>query len=239
MKRLLLSVITTTLLLNPLLMAKDSNSTYHVKIVEDNSNKKGFGSKLATNIVISIWKKTKNTVKEVFIGISTNIAANEITKKVEDYMKTKTTIDINKMNQHFNGQIRVALIENFSPTEATFGVMKPMTFDLNLRQNAYVYLISLSPNGSCLVFPNAVDGNNYLGVNNRRLPATDSYQILADRAEDETFYLVSSLEVQFFKEFKAKSIYKCTTKKRGIDKVAELSKKHTTQVAETLIRVVN
>jgi len=233
MKKLLLLLI-----LSALLLAKGHTATYQVEIVQDNSHKKGIVGKFATNVVVRVWKKAKHTIKEVFISISTNMAANDISQKLEAYMQEQTVLDIDAMNQHFNGQIRVALIEKFQPTQEQFKVMNPIYFDLQLRQDAYVYLISISPTDACLVFPNALDNHNYLGVNDHQLPANDRYQILSDRAEEEQFYLVSSLEMQFFKAFKAKSIYKCTSRNKGLNTIAELKNNHITDVATVSVSII-
>lgn len=226
--------MTIGLLLNPALLAKETTSPYHVKIIEEGSNKKGFGSK----IVLSIWKKTKDSVKEIFISISTNVAANKVSTEVEEYLKVNKIIDIEKMNQSFHGQIRVALIENFETSEPAFSVMQPINFDIQLRQDAFVYLISVSKNESCLIFPNARDSNNYLGVQNTTLPATNNYEILSDETGREFFYLVSSLEVQYFKEFKAKSIYKCAKRNVGLRKIAELNNSNISHIKDVTVTVV-
>ena len=94
MKKLLLSVMTISILLNSFLLAKETTSPYHVKVIDKESNKKGFGSK----IILTIWKKTKNSIKEVFISITTNMATNKVSSEIEEYLKTNQDIDIKKMN---------------------------------------------------------------------------------------------------------------------------------------------
>jgi len=234
MKKLLLSVMTISILLNSTLLAKEATSPYHVKIIEQGSNKKGFGSK----IVLTIWKKTKNSIKEVFISITTNMAANKASAEIENYLKVNQNMDIKKMNETFHGQIRVALIENFEPTKPIVAVREPIHFNIQLRQDAFVYLISVSENESCLVFPNAADSENYFGVQNTTLPATNKYNIISDAPETVHFYLVSSLEAQLFKEFKAKSIYKCTKRNVGLRKIAELQNSNINDVKEVSVTIV-
>jgi len=234
MKKLLLSVMTISILLNSTLLAKEATSPYHVKIIEQGSNKKGFGSK----IILTIWKKTKNSIKEVFISITTNMAANKASAEIENYLKVNQNMDIKKMNETFHGQIRVALIENFEPTKPTFLVNEPIQFNIQLRQDAFVYLISVSKDESCLLSPNATDSENYFGVQNTTLPATREYTIFSDTPETIDFYLVSSLEVQFFKEFKAKSIYKCTKRNVGLRKIAELNNSNINDVKEVSVTIV-
>lgn len=233
MKKLLLSVMTISILLNSTLLAKEATSTYHVKVIDEGSNKKGFGSK----IILTIWKKTKNSIKEVFISITTNMAANKVSSEIENYLKKKQNIDIKKMNETFHGQIRVALIENFESTKPIVAVREPIHFNLQLRQDAFVYLLSVSQDESCLLSPNASDLENYLGVQNTTLPATREYTIFSDTPETIDFYLVSSLEVQFFKEFKAKSIYKCTKRNVGLRKIAELNNSNINDVKEVSVTI--
>ena len=116
------------------------------------------------------------------------------------------------------------LIETFHSTKPSYNVNEPIKFELKLKENAFVYLLSISNNDSSLVFPNNQDKENaYQAKKLYKLPSRN-YSIASTEAEKIKFYLVASTTQLSFQEFNELSVTE------GIKKIEALKSSNVVDV---------
>ena len=219
MKHLLFSLATLSLISTSVLLSEEHTSVqkYSVHIIKENAHKKGFGSK--------IFIKIKDYMLEVGNKVSIEIFA----KEVESYVNTNG-LNVENLTQHFNGKLNISLIKDFQTSKENYRVNEPIQLNYALRQKSYSYLMSVASDGACLVYPNQNDSDNMQGFGYHALPTNRSYNILSNAKGNVEFYLMTSLKRLDFSDFKANSIYRCTSRNKGLNKVAEIQNDHINDV---------
>lgn len=215
MKKLLLNILTLTMLLSYTLPAKDAKpkNKYKVQIITEESNKKGF---LGTTVYI----KVRDFVLVVIEATAANKLANEVQNYINDYGLNRENIALK-----FNGKLKVSLLEDFSPKKYQYNQFENVSVNYTLRQKAYTYLLSVEQDEVCLLYPNTTATNSILSQGAYSL---GGYAFNAKG--NVNLHLVSSLNVIDFSKFKPNGIYRCTTRGKGIQKVANIKNHHTNDV---------
>jgi len=223
MKRLVLGFIIANMLLNYFVVAQENTQKYYkVKIIQENPEQKGWGTFLIR-------------VGEFIFDVIANAVADtdsvkKIARDVENYVNNYG-LDQEKVAQEFRGKLKIHLIKKFQPRKDVYHVGEEITFDIALNQKVYIYLLDISKNDSCLIFPNAKDSNNIYNINNIEIPANSSYVLKPNEKGRETLYLIASLRPIFFDSFKAKSIYSCSSRNIGLRKISKIKNKITSDVS--------
>ena len=95
-------------------------------------------------------------------------------------------------------------------------------FNIELNQKAYLYLVNVSNNEACLIYPNLNDTTPYeLSQGEHTIPSNNSYEIASDGStNEEKFYLITALRPLYFDDFKQKGIFKCTKLNLGLQAIA-------------------
>jgi hypothetical protein len=210
MKRLLLSVLALTMLLSCSIQAKEK---YKVEIITEQSNKKG-------SLGSTVYIKVRDFVLVVIESATANKVANEVQNYVNAYGLNKEKIALK-----FNGKLKVSLLEDFSPQKYQYSKFENVSVDYTLRQKAYTYLISTEQDEVCLLYPNTTAPNSILSQGAYSLGG-----FAFSAKGNVNLYLVSSLNVIDFSKFDPKGIYRCTSRGKGIQKVANIKNHHTNDV---------
>ena len=205
MKKLLLAV----LLLSPLLMAKPH---YKVTVVEE--NKKGYGK--------VIYKIGDFCFSVVAGALGNSDTAKRVITNIEVYFNDKSS-DHADIVEYFQGKVHAELIESFSSDYSSYNAFTPIHLNLELKQKAYVYLLSVSATESCLIYPNLSDVNNYeLSMGSHSIPSNNNYTFQSNaKGSTEKLYLISSVRPLFFDKFTQEGIYKCASRNMGLQKIAQ------------------
>ena len=111
-----------------------------------------------------------------------------------------------------------ALIDSFHATKPTYSVNEPIKFELTLKENAFVYLLCISPTNSSLVFPNSQDGNNNYQAKQRYKLPSRTYKVYANKVEKEKFYLVASSTELTLDEFNTLSVTEAEERVQKLEK---------------------
>ena len=210
MKKLLLSIITLTLLLNTSIHAKE---TYKVEIITEESNKKGsFGT--------TVYIKIRDFILVVIEAAAANKVANEVQNYVNTYGLNKE-----KIASKFNGKLKVSILKDFSPKKYEYKKFEKVSVDYTLKQKAYTYLISTEQNEVCLLYPNTTAKNSILSEGTYTLGG-----FAFNAKGNVNLHLVTSLNIIDFSKFDAKGIYRCTSRGKGIQKVSNIKNIHTHDV---------
>jgi len=125
--------------------------------------------------------------------------------------------------EYFRGKIDAELIETFSSEQTSYKNFTPIHFNLELKQKAYVYLLSVSQKESCLIYPNLNDLHNYEhSMGSHTIPSNNSYTIQSNASNStEQFYLITSVRPIYFDRFKQVNIFKCAGRNIGLQKIAQ------------------
>jgi len=212
MKKLRLSILTLTLLLNISVQAKETaqKEQYKVEIIAEHSNKKSGG----TNVFIKI--------RDFVLVVVEAAAANKVANEVQNYVNT---YGLNKEKLKFNGKLKVSILKDFSPKKYEYNKFENVSVDYTLRQKAYTYLISTEQDEVCLLYPNTTAKNSILSQGTYALGG-----FAFNAKGNVNLHLVTSLDIIDFSDFKAKGIYRCTTRGKGLQKVANIKNNHTHDV---------
>lgn len=210
MKKLLLSLLTLTMLLSSSLQAKEQ---YKVEIVTEQSTKKNLFAK-------TVYIKIRDFVLVVIESATANKLASEVQNYVNAYGLNKEKIALK-----FNGKLKVSLLEDFSPQKYQYSKFENVSVNYTLRQKAYTYLLSVERDEACLLYPNTTATNSLLSQGAYTL---DGYAF--DAKGDVRLHLISSLNVIDFSDFNPNGIYRCTSRDKGKQKVANIKKHHTNDV---------
>ena len=219
MKKLLLSLIATSLLLSPSAYAEDNTKkkhNYHVKIVQQQGKKKGWG-------VVALW--VGGFIFDVIANATANTdSVKKVAEEVEDYINNNG-IDQEKIAHKFQDRLKISLIQSFNAQNSQTHVGDAMRFNIQLKQKAYTYLLNISQDQACLIFPNDNDRDNRYSPQNHTIPANRSYQLRPDRVGRESLYLITSLRPLDFDKFQKTGIYRCTSRGKGLQKLGQIEKK--------------
>jgi len=213
MKKLLL-LLTVPLLLTVNLLAKEAlpQKKYHVEIVQENSNKKGFKS--------SVYIKIQN----FFFAVSEKVSIDIVAKKIEVYVNTHGLSPL-ALSNHFKKSIKISLIKDFHSSKWSYAQLEPIGVNYGLRQKAYTYLLSVEKDEMCLIFPNT--------QNNQNLQNESSYSLNGfafDQRGELELYMIGSLNTIDFSSFRPNSIYRCISRHRGENKLTQIRNNNTNDV---------
>ncbi len=213
MKKLLLTALIVTLLLSPLLMAKDK---IYYKVQEIESKKKGAFSKV-------IYKIGNFCFSIISGAIANSDSAKNVITKIEVYFNDKNS-EYGDILEEFQGRIKAEIIEDFYTDSQNYHKGQNIYFHFELKQDAYVYLLNVSNNDACLVYPNLNELNSYeLSRGEHHLPSNNSYSISVDGSSKvEKFYLITALRPLYFDKFKQTGIFKCASRGVALQEVANV-----------------
>ena len=213
MKKLLLT-LSSILLLSSSLIAKDKQSKTYYKVEVVKSNKKGAFGK-------TIYKIGDFCFSVVAGAISNSESAKKVITRIEVYFNDKSAKH-NDILEEFRGKIHPEIIEAFSTPYLEYKKAQAISFDIELTQKAYLYLVNVSNNDACLIYPNLNDSTPYeVTQGEHTIPSNNSYKIAADGlANEEKFYLITALRPLYFDDFKQKGIFRCTSRTLGIQAIA-------------------
>ena len=215
MKKLLLLTLSSMLLLTSSLTAKEKQTKtyYKVQIVE--SNKKGALGK-------TIYKIGDFCFSVVAGAISNSESAKKVITRIEVYFNDKSAKH-DDILEEFRGKIHAEIIEDFSTPSMSYKKGQAISFYLELKQKAYVYLVNVSNNETCLIYPNLNDTTPYeLAQGEHSIPSNNSYEIASDGStNEEKFYLITALRPLYFDDFKQKGIFRCAKRNLGLQAVAD------------------
>jgi len=135
-------------------------------------------------------------------------------------------INRTQIAQQFAGQMEIVLIDSFYATQSSYNKFEPIVFKAKLKQKAYTYLVSVSNDGACLLFPNGVEKKNFYRANSYYTFADKNYKIYSNSKGKESFYFISSTQ-PILSKFKSvfnisTSVYSCGKRYSGIKKLNEL-----------------
>lgn len=118
------------------------------------------------------------------------------------------------------------LIASFYATSSNYKTFEKIMFKAKLKEKAYTYLVSVSNDGSCLLFPNGSDKKNLYEANQYYTFADKDYKIYANEKGVEKFYFVSSTKPLLSKlksTFNiSTSVYACGSRHKGKKKLKQL-----------------
>ena len=131
-----------------------------------------------------------------------------------------------KLTQSFGSELKISLIESFYATSSNYKKFEKIMFKAKLKEKAYTYLISVSDDGACLLFPNGSDKKNLYEANQYHTFANKDYKIYANAKGVEKFYFVSST-TPLLKNLKSTfnistSVYSCGSRYKGNKKLNQL-----------------
>jgi hypothetical protein len=214
MKKLLLTTLASTILLGSLLSAEETQTKHHYKVEILDNSKKGWGK--------VIYKIGDFCFSIVVGAVSNSETAKKVITNIEVYFNDKSS-EHEKIMEYFGGKIRAEIIDEFSSQYTNYQKEKDINFDLELKQKAYVYLVSLSSNDSCLLYPNLNDQHeDKHAMGSHSIPSNNSYSIQANTSNvTEKFYLISSVRPIYFDNFKQQGIFKCASRNIGIQKISQ------------------
>ena len=150
---------------------------------------------------------------------------NKLVQRVKIYVDRHGLAN-NKLTQNFRDELKISLIESFYATNSNYKTFENIMFKAKLKEKAYTYLVSVSDDGSCLLFPNGSDKKNFYQANQYYTFADKNYKIYANTKGVEKFYFVSSTKPLLSKlktTFNiSTSVYSCGSRYRGKQKLKEL-----------------
>jgi hypothetical protein len=183
---------------------------------------------------------SKKLLKYFFIALffvagelTFNICSNIISasKPVQEFVhKTEVFLGFSILEQKL-------LIKEFKANKSAYSVNEPITFELELKEPSFLYLLNLSTAESCLVFPNSRDAKNSYQKALQKLPAHDTYSIRSTTKGVEHFHLIASQIKLDFSEFNPKSIYACTSAQKGRERLEKLKQSNMVDVYRVDIEV--
>jgi len=215
MKKMIAPLLVASLLTPQLSLAKNSDLVQMEYVQQAQTNKKGLPLLVA---FVRIGFRVYRVLSRV----------NNVRKLVQN---VKRYVDHNGLNrtqiaQHFSGQMEIVLIDSFYATHANYKKFESIVFKAKFKQKAYTYLVSVSNDGACLLFPNGVEKKNLYGAGSYYTFADKNYKIYANSRGKESFYLVSSTQ-PILSKFKSvfnisTSVYSCGKRSKGIAKLNAL-----------------
>lgn len=150
---------------------------------------------------------------------------NKLVQRVKIYVD-RYGISNHKLTQNFGDELKISLIESFYATSSNYKTFEKIIFKAKLKEKSYTYLVSLSNDGACLLFPNGSDRKNLYQANQYYTFADRDYKIYANAKGVEKFYFVSSIKPLLSKlksTFNiSTSVYSCGSRYKGKQKLKEL-----------------
>jgi len=180
MKKIIMALIVISLIAPQGAMAKNSDL---VQVEYVQSNKKGLPA-LITLIRIGV---------RVYRVASRVNNVNRLVEKIKKYVD-ENGIERTQIAQHFFQELKIVLIESFYASKPSYKPFEKIVFKAKLKQRAYTYIVSLSHDGACLIFPNGADKKNLYRANSYYTFANKGYKIYANKKGAETFYFIASTQ---------------------------------------------
>lgn len=212
MKKIIMALIIISLIAPQGAMAKNSDL---VKVEYVQNSKKGFPALVA---LIRIGFRVYRVLSSV-----NNV--NRLVQNIKQYVD-QNGIDRTKISEHFSEELEIVLIESFYASKHTYKPFEKITFKAKLKQKAYTYLISISDDGACLLFPNGADKKNLYQANSYYTFANKDYKIYSNKKGTEQFYFVGSTK-PLLSQLKgvfniSTGTYACGTRYKGRTKLKAL-----------------
>jgi hypothetical protein len=229
MRRVIQSFIIATLLFVPLLNAKEKTKKhrYRVETIQEQS-KKGFGK---------VFYKIGDFCFSIIAGaVSNSDSMQKLITKIEVFFNDKSQ-NHKILIEHFHGKIHAQIIDYFDAKQRSYKSYTPLEFEYILKQKAYTYLVSIAPDSACLVYPNDQESWQEVNQGKQSIPSNPHYTIRSDTKGDEIFYLVSSVRPIYFDEFAKSGRYRCTSRNRGIAKMAKIENSEFNDVKKIEIEI--
>jgi len=150
---------------------------------------------------------------------------NKLVQRIKVYVD-RYGLSNQKLTQNFSNEMKISLISTFYATSPTYKTFEKIMFKAKLKEKSYVYLVSVSNDGACLLFPNASDKKNLYQANQYYTFANKDYKIYANEKGLEKFYFVSST-TPLLSKLKSTfnistSVYSCGSRYKGKEKLKEL-----------------
>ena len=214
MKKLITPLIIASLLIPQMATAQNSDLV-KVEYVERQSTKKGFPALIA---FVRIGFRVYRVLSRV-----NNV--NRLVQRVKVHVD-RYGLNRDKIAQQFAGQMKISLIDSFYATQPTYKKFEKIMFKAKLKQRAYIYLVSVSNDGACLLFPNGADKKNLYPAHQYYTFADKNYKIYANSKGVEKFYFVSSTQPllsQLKSTFNiSTSVYSCGSRYKGKKRLNQL-----------------
>lgn len=224
MKKMIISLLIASLLTPQLSFAKNSDLV-KVEYVQIKSSKKGLPLFIA---FVRVGFRVYRVLSRV-----NNI--RKLVQRVKIYVD-RYGLDNNRLTQNFRDELKISLIESFYATSSNYRTFEKIIFKAKLKERAYTYLVSVSNDGSCLLFPNGSDKKNFYQADQYYTFADKNYKIYSNSKGLEKFYFVSSTK-PLLKRLKSTfniqtSVYSCGTRTKGKQKLKELQAMGEVEVRE-------
>ena len=214
MKKMIAPLLVASLLTPQLASAKNSDLV-KVEYVQTKSTEKGLPVLIA---FVRVGFRLYRVLSRV-----NNI--RKLVQRVKIYVD-RYGLDNNKLTQNFSDELKISLIGSFYATSSNYKTFEKIMFKAKLKERAYTYLVSVSNDGSCLLFPNGSDKKNFYRANQYYTFADKNYKVYANTKGVEKFYFVSSTKPLLSKlksTFNIQtSVYSCGTRYKGKQKLNEL-----------------
>jgi hypothetical protein len=214
MKKLIATLIIASLLIPQLATAKNSDLV-KVEYVQTQSVEKGIPFFVA---FIRIGFRVYRVLSR---ANNVNRLVEQVKVHVDRYGFNNSTL-----TQSFGNELKISLIESFYATSSNYKTFEKIMFKAKLKEKAYTYLVSVSNDGACLLFPNSSDKKNLYQANKYYTFANKDYKIYANAKGVEKFSFVSSTKPLLSKlksTFNiSTSVYSCGSRSKGNKKLKEL-----------------
>jgi len=214
MKKIIAPLLVASLLTPQLASAKNSDLV-KVEYVQAQNTEKGLPLLMAFVRVGFRLYRVLSRVNNV----------NRLVQRVKIYVD-RHGLDNNRLTQNFRSELKISLIDSFYSTSSHYKKFESIKFKAKLKERAYTYLVSVSDDGSCLLFPNGSDKKNLYQADQYYTFADKNYKIYANTKGVEKFYFVSSTK-PLLRKLKSTfniqtSVYSCGTRYKGKQKLKEL-----------------
>jgi hypothetical protein len=215
MKKFIAPLLVVSLLAPQLSFAKNSDLVKVEYVQQVENNKKGFPLILA---FVRIGFRLYRVLSRV-----NNV--NKLVRNVKRYVD-QHGLNRTQIAQQFAGKMEIVLIDSFYATSPSYKRFEPIMFKAKLKQRAYTYLVSVSDDGACLLFPNRAEKKNLYHANSYHSFADKNYKIYANTKGVERFYFVSSTQ-SLLSNLKSAfnistSVYSCGKRHKGVQKLNQL-----------------
>ncbi len=181
MRRIILSFVLLQLLFASGLSAKER---YKVHIIQPKANQKSWGivGLMVGDFVFDIVAST----------IANTQSVTKIANDIEEYIN-RFGLDEEQIVHHFGDRVKLSIIERFHTDRYTYRTDENIKLDISLKQDAYIYLVNLSKDKACIVFPNGEDSANHFKAHRNYSLPSGNYALQANTEGNEEFYLITSM----------------------------------------------
>ena len=214
MKKLITPVLIALLLTSQLSLAKNSDLV-KVEYVQTQNTEKGIP------LLVAFIRVGFRVYRVLSRANNVNRLAQRVGRHVDQH-----GLSNNKLTQSFGNELKISLISSFYATSSNYKKFESIMFKAKLKEKAYTYLVSVSNDGACLLFPNGSDKKNLYQANQYYTFANKDYKIYANAKGVEKFYFVSSTK-PLLSSLKSTfnistSVYACGSRSKGAKKLKQL-----------------